>query len=130
MNNQSGNEGDIALNSNEVLQNFGGDQMNNFLNLFNLDDFNNLTQTNPSLYFDTDGLIKLFNNHSKSLSILSLNAQSIRSKFAQFSTLLHELKQKGFFFDIICLQESWLTKNDDKNMLDQLGFVINFIKDT
>ena len=46
-------------------------------------------------------------------NILNLNCQSINAKFDQINIKLQELKNNGYEFSAICLQETWLTDNSD-----------------
>jgi exonuclease III len=59
-----------------------------------------------SSYYSPDKFCEKFKN-SKNISILSLNIQSINSKFSSLSDLIHFWKEKGVIFDIICLQECY-----------------------
>ena len=122
MNEHVRNEGDTALNSSHVLLNYGGDQNNNFLNMFEIND-DNPFKSEPSLYYDIDGMSKALSRNSQSLSLLSINIQSIKSKFPQLRLLIENLKQNGQSFDVICLQETWLTDDDDFNMFNFDGYV-------
>jgi hypothetical protein len=46
-------------------------------------------------------------------TVMSLNCQSINSKFNELSILVKDLKDVNFEFSAICLQESWLGENVD-----------------
>ena len=56
-------------------------------------------------------------NNNKCFSILSLNIEPIHVKFSEIETFLEKLNQINFKFSIICLQESWLSDNDDLSHL-------------
>ena len=43
------------------------------------------------------------------------NIQSINAKFDFLSALVKDLSAKGIGFSAICLQECWLSKEDDVN---------------
>ena len=62
-----------------------------------------------SFYYDDDSLNKLFKGKSDSFSILGLNCQYLNAKFDQISIMVQQLKSKGYEFDAICLQETWLS---------------------
>ena len=49
--------------------------------------------------------------------MLSLNVQSIRSKFDSLALLIAELANTELNFSVICLQETWLTDNCDISLL-------------
>ena len=62
-------------------------------------------------------------------SVLSLNAQSLGAKFNEISLLVTELKETGFTFSVICIQETWFQSNQDTSLfkLDDydLAYVIS-----
>ena len=99
-------------NSDEVLQRFGGKQ-NNCLNdlLFETSD-EGMCLSSDSPYVTVEQMcnqVSVYNNH---FSILSLNCQSINAKFDNISILIETLrKESGFFFGVICIQETWLSKH-------------------
>lgn len=55
---------------------------------------------------------------SKKISFLSLNIQSLPSKFNEFVEFLSGLGSDGGFFDVIAVQETWQLPNTDMFMLD------------
>ena len=84
--------------------------------------------------------------HNNELLTLSLNIQSIRSKFSELQSILCSLGKESCFFDVICLQESWLSnmdcydlfqfdgyklyKKDLDNNCSKHGGLITYIKDS
>ena len=48
-----------------------------------------------------------------SFTILSSNIESINAKFDELNLFLKDLETNGFQFGAICIQESWLSENDD-----------------
>ena len=46
-------------------------------------------------------------------SVLSTNIQSINSKFNELEAFIEELSSNNFTFNVICLQETWKSENDD-----------------
>ena len=66
-----------------------------------------------SPYYNDHNLNNLFLKKGNIFNILSLNSQSINAKFDQINIKLQELKNNGYEFSAICLQETWLTDNSD-----------------
>ena len=64
-------------------------------------------------YLSSEELGHYLLEHKNELTILSLNIQSIRSKFDQLLVILSELYERRLAFSVICLQESWLNEHDD-----------------
>ena len=54
--------------------------------------------------------------------VLSLNCQSLNSKFEQLYLLVEELKQNKFEFSAICLQETWLESEADLSPFQIPGY--------
>ena len=107
----------MALDTDLVLKNYGGETKNNIIKIFNLNDEESLYKVNPSLYYELDGLTKFLNFHSEKLCILNLNIQSLNSKFDEFSNILKSISDSARPIDIICLQETWLSDNNLENNL-------------
>lgn len=59
-----------------------------------------------SSYYCPESFSQKFKN-SKNISLLSINIQSLNSKFSSLSDLIAFWKSKGVVFDIICLQETF-----------------------
>ena len=103
----------------ELLQEFGGSAVNNFVELLKE---NSLTEQEPSIlsktiYLDLDSLENFARNNQGSFSIFSVNIQSINAKFSELTILLKYIKDNyNFTFSVICLQETWLDEEAD---LDQ-----------
>ena len=55
-------------------------------------------------------------------SLLSLNCQSIQAKFDLLKAHLHSLHLSGCEFDVICLQETWLTHHHNLSLLQLEGY--------
>ena len=51
----------------------------------------------------------------------SLNIQSIKSKFDALTAILSELHNNDIKFDVICLQETWLSTNQDSALFNIPG---------
>ena len=61
---------------------------------------------------------------------LSTNIQSINSKFSEFELFIAELKHVDFKFSIIyniCMQECWISENDDFSQIQLEGYTCMYI---
>ena len=103
-----------------ILRNFGGVSANNLLDIISYDlelDSELSSSLQKSSYYTQDDFINIINQNTNSnqdtFSLLSLNCQSIRAKYDCISIFINELDTKGFKFDVICLQETWLNADDD-----------------
>ena len=79
--------------------------------------FNNNNTEIPShvTYIDTLSLECKLPSAKETFTVFSLNIQSINAKFDYLSALVNDLSGKGNGFNVICLQESLLSKEDDVN---------------
>ena len=110
-----------------ILRNFGGLSKNNLENVIQSclvdedddDDMSNIKLTSSS-YFTHDILSETLHTRKGYFNILSLNCQSINAKFDKILLLVTELKlkQNSFFFDAICLQETWLEEGADLSVFE------------
>ena len=105
------------LNTN-ILNNFGGIEANSLLTVTNIeeDENNELRIIDNSLYYTADELIIHFRSVTSNFIVLSLNIQSINSKYDQFVTFLDILNAQNIRIDAICLQETWLGANDSSSL--------------
>ncbi len=61
--------------------------------------------------------------HNKNVfSILNTNIQSIRAKFSELKIFVETLQEICFSFSAICVQESWLSENEDTSQLQLKGY--------
>ena len=89
-----------------ILSNFGGPVVNNLNHIFgNLDDLSADTEIPSHATY-------IAKEH---FTVFSINIQSINAKFDYLSALVNDLSGKGIGFSGICLQESWLSKEEDVN---------------
>ena len=73
-------------------------------------------------YFDENQYINNFKN-LKNISILSLNIQSLSSKFAEFQELIQNLQIYKCEPDILCIQETWQIPNLSSVSLDSYNVI-------
>ena len=90
------------LQDNFNFQNIFSEQGND--NEDNIDIYDDIDLS--SKYYDPETFSSEF-KENKNLSVLSLNVQSLSSKFTSLLDLISYWNQKGVTFDIICLQETF-----------------------
>ena len=112
-------EQNIALNASNILNNFGGLQDNDLVQIANLNDDDNGDESRlikQSQYYDIDGMSDFLSTNTNNISVISWNIQSLNSKFNEIAGLIHHLEDQSLHFDVICLQESWLSEEDNYNL--------------
>ena len=109
--------------SETILSNLGGIEHNNLISILDIET-NEIIQMPPSLYFEVNELKTLRNatGENKQLSILSMNIQSIHAKFQELEVFIETLQNVDFRFNIICLQECWLSEQTDYNCIQLAGY--------
>ena len=96
--------------------NLSNDDLSEFLNEGYDSQFNSSFQLNESTYFDIDSLISKFKQIEDHFTVLSLNIQSIKSKWSLFTASLDALFDKDIYPCAILVQETWL--DFDSNLYD------------
>ena len=81
---------------------------------------------NDIRYYNNNEFIKLLKGKNDSFNVLSLNCQSLNSKFNQLKIYIELFKQNKVSIDAICLQETWIGDHDDCSLLQLEDY--NFIK--
>jgi hypothetical protein len=66
-----------------------------------------------SPYYEDEGFMEILSNKSSIISIMSLNCQSINSKFDQINLYMNKYTAENRQISILCLQETWLTAGYD-----------------
>ena len=61
-------------------------------------------------YYDEQSMISSFSSFKNPIAI-SINIQSLSSKFENFSDMISNFEQNNLFFDVIAIQETWDIKN-------------------
>ncbi len=109
----------IIGNTDNFLKQIGGIENNSLINTLQKDEDEDENQiqmqiiTNSTYCNCNDDFMQSLAKSQNHFSIFSTNIQSIRAKFDEFNICIEILKQNMFEFSIICLQETWLSKNDD-----------------
>ncbi len=111
----------------DILQYQGGLVTNSLINILEPDADSNNDTNEPTLiphspYYDFDMLISTL-KHKKMCSAFSVpNIQSIRAKFIELKLFVETLQELGFSFSAICVQESWLSVNENNSQLQLKGY--------
>ena len=101
----------------EMLEPFGGTKKHNLNSILKIRDKTCDTGDSflPADYHDIDAFIRhLKNKKGTKFTTLSLNIESISSKFNKLTAFLETLSRENCFLDAILIQESWLSENDCK----------------
>lgn len=121
----NGGEGGGGLGIDQLATNDQFDFITKLLAFEQDDDQFDLYNTSPykeininTSYIDIDSIPTSNSNRNKSLLIMSLNIQSLASKFNEFSDLISHLSSIKKSPDIICLQELWQIIDPDLFDLD------------
>ena len=69
-----------------------------------------------SSYHDLDQFNEVAKRHSLCFSVLTSNIESLNAKFDELVIHVTELNKIDFKYSVICLQETWLSDNDDISM--------------
>ena len=80
----------------------------------------NLFEHSP--YYSNEETIQVLKDKNNLLNILSLNCQSILSKFNQLQVYIDYYNNFGISFSVICIQETWLSKDHDVTSLQIDGY--------
>ena len=113
------------------------DDIDNIIHRFCSESKNNLIDVLRTLEDDPQNEMKIFadspylsmneidhtlSKYKNRISIFSLNIQGIGSKFDSLLALLSILNEKDFYFNAICLQETWLSDSQDLSPFSTPGY--------
>ena len=105
-------------NTEEILSKFGGVITNDLNNVLQIDEENDerLSTFSRSLYIDINQNGPFDLPKRKTFNMFSISIQSINAKFNNLLLYLSILAEK-ISFDVINVQETWLSANDDAEKL-------------
>ena len=114
-----------TVNDENVLKHFGGMSLNNLRNLIlDMDNLEPAIDTvSHSPYVDCNILGGYLQNFKNPFSVLSLNIQCLNAKFDMFSAFIKDLQDQNVHFSALCLQETWLSENNDLSLFQLPGYV-------
>ena len=110
-----------------ILRSYGGININCLQNVLQSNDIEieqniYIQLIKHSHYIDMENLITTMNPHGNKLSILSSNIESINAKFNELELFVEDLRTQNIEFNVICLQECWLSENDDLSLCQLKGY--------
>ncbi len=70
-----------------------------------------------SHYYDSNKFTETLTIRKNKFSILSTNIQSINAKIYKLRIFIENLNTSNFAFSAICIQETWLSENDDLSQI-------------
>ena len=117
--------GDKKLLTLDILQQYGGVEANTLEKIVGSfsDDDDEIDITKHSYYYSPYELPAFVNDEKLTdIKILSLNSESLNAKFPQLQILISIWAEKGIFFDIICLQETWIKAGADTSSSQLNGY--------
>ncbi len=86
------------------------------------EEINQVQVIKHSPYYDNDILVPKLLSMKDNFTILSTNIESINAKHSELEIFVNELREKGFEFSAICIQESWLTTQDNYEQMNITGY--------
>ena len=97
--------------ANDLLGRLGGVEKHNLNTLLRIDNSSDDIDNSfsPSDYYDIESFIKITEKLEQTFSTVTLNMESIQSKFDLLLSFVDTISQKNFYFDSLLLQETWLT---------------------
>ena len=110
----------MSLNAEEFLKFKGGLLRNNLANILHVD-HGESPVTVHTKYYTVEDLSEFLDKHKHKLTILSLNIDSLNSKFDDLSILVNTLAKSNALINIICIQEA-------KNVILTGDFNIDLLK--
>ena len=105
----------------ELLEPFGGKKLNNLNDVLRIKDKNiDLGDTFiPADYHEIESFINKLKVKGNTFSSITLNVESIKSKFSKILAFLQTVSDSGCYLDCLLLQETWLTdKQCEGDLLD------------
>ena len=112
----------MAEDINTFLDNETLTSQNSLTHLIDFDDENDdpIQSLQPSFYFTMTDFIYKMDSHS--CTIMSLNCQSLNSKFPKIKLMIDLFAESNKPIQVMCLQETWL---EDVDLLDMGQFHID-----
>ena len=92
--------------------------LNDLLGTFHDDPNNEVNTFSCSPYIEIESLTPVLSKYKANFSVLSLNIQSLNSKFDALLAILSELNGNNIKIDAICLQETWLSTDQDASIFN------------
>ena len=100
----------------------GNVDLNDLLRTFHDDPNNEVRSFMCSPYIEIESLMPVLSKYISNFSVLSLNIQSLNSKFDTLLAILSDLNDNNIKIDAICLQETWLSNDQDASVFSIAGY--------
>ena len=113
------------LPTSDILQQYGGVEANTLEKIAGSfsDDNDEIDINNHSYYYSPFELPAFVNDETLTdIKILSLNSECLNAKFPQRQIFISIWAEKGIFFDIICLHETWMKAGTDTSLFQLNGY--------
>ena len=75
-----------------------------------------------SYHYDYDQFEELFIHQKNSFNVISSNIESVNSKFDEIKLYIDMLREKQLNISAICLQECWISNENDISLLQINGY--------
>ena len=111
----------------EILANYGGIQKNSLTHILRELGETDTENNEPELlehspYMNTNLVCEILSKKQDAVKVLSLNCQSLFSKFDELKAFIEIMRERGIFFNVICLQETWIAENMNISLLNINGY--------
>ena len=111
------------LKKEDILKNFGGAYTNSLKNILqNVENDREIETVIPSQYYTLENMPTQICETDSNFLILSLNTQSISSKFGSIEIMMHTFRERNINPDVLLFQESWVGNDDRLSMLQLEGY--------
>ena len=78
--------------------------------------------TPQSSYHDTEKFNQVASTRLHDFSIITTHIESLNAKFDELVVQISELNKINFNYNVICLQETWLSETDDMSIFNIDGY--------
>ena len=110
-----------------ILSAYGGLENNSLTSLINSNEddteespYIDIIQNSP--YYDENNFNNFIEDKNTHFSLLSTNVESANAKIDELIIFIEQLREINFEFSVICLQECWITKEQDISHLKINGY--------
>ena len=111
----------MSINTEEFLRFKGGLIRNNLANIIHVDHSESPVTVHTKCY-NVEDFSEFLDKHKTKLTILSLNIDSLNSKFDDLSILVNTLAKSNTLINIICIQEARIRQGTDIEHLKLDGY--------